>query len=62
MLSGLSGSGKSTIARALTDALLERTDRSVTLLDGDVVRRMLSSELGFSRAHRDLNSQAPGER
>ncbi|MQA80481.1 MAG: adenylyl-sulfate kinase [Streptosporangiales bacterium] len=52
---GLSGSGKSTIARALYDALTERADRTVTLLDGDVVRRMLSAGLGFSRTDRDRN-------
>lgn len=55
LLSGLSGSGKSTIARALHDELLERGDRRVTLLDGDVVRRLLSAGLTFSRADRDLN-------
>lgn len=54
-LTGLSGSGKSTIARALRVRLLERTGRPVSLLDGDRVRRHLSSELGFSREHRDLN-------
>jgi sulfate adenylyltransferase len=52
---GLSGAGKSTIAKALLARLLEIGGRSVTLLDGDVVRSRLSSELGFSRAHRDLN-------
>ncbi len=52
---GLSGSGKSTIASRLRSRLLERGDRTVTLLDGDVVRRHLSSELGFTRAHRELN-------
>jgi sulfate adenylyltransferase len=52
---GLSGSGKSTIANLLRVRLLERTGRPVTLLDGDVVRQHLSSELGFSREHRDLN-------
>ena len=52
---GLSGSGKSTIARALLARLMELGDRSVTLLDGDVVRKHLSSELGFSREHRNLN-------
>jgi sulfate adenylyltransferase len=52
---GLSGSGKSTIANFLRLKLLERTGRPVTLLDGDVVRQHLSSELGFSREHRDLN-------
>jgi sulfate adenylyltransferase len=54
---GLSGSGKSTIANALQIKLLEHGDRPVTLLDGDVVRKNLSSELGFSKAHRDLNIQ-----
>ena len=52
---GLSGSGKSTIANALVVKLLELGGRPVTLLDGDVVRKHLSSELGFSREHRDLN-------
>ncbi len=59
-LTGLSGSGKSTIARGLHDVLLEDGERSVTLLDGDVVRRMLSSELTFSREHRDLNIRRIG--
>ena len=52
---GLSGSGKSTIANALLVKLLEVGLRRVTLLDGDVVRKHLSSELGFSREHRDIN-------
>ncbi|WP_419917928.1 bifunctional sulfate adenylyltransferase/adenylylsulfate kinase [Candidatus Poriferisocius sp.] len=52
---GLSGSGKSTIANALMAKLLERGGRPVTLLDGDVVRTNLSSELGFSKEHRDIN-------
>ena len=52
---GLSGSGKSTVANVLRVKLLEMGGRSVTLLDGDIVRRNLSSELGFSREHRDLN-------
>jgi sulfate adenylyltransferase len=52
---GLSGSGKSTIANALMVKLMEMGGRRVTLLDGDVVRKHLSSELGFSREHRDLN-------
>lgn len=51
---GLSGSGKSTVARGVADALLER-GRKVTMLDGDIVRRLLSSGLTFSRADRDLN-------
>jgi sulfate adenylyltransferase len=57
---GLSGAGKSTLANALLVALLEIGGRPVTLLDGDVVRKHLSSELGFSRAHRDLNIQRIG--
>jgi len=52
---GLSGSGKSTIARGLADALTERGDRTVSLLDGDRVRHLLSAGLTFSRADRDLN-------
>lgn len=52
---GLSGSGKSTLANALLAKLMEQGDRSVTLLDGDVVRKHLSSELGFSKEHRDIN-------
>lgn len=59
-LTGLSGSGKSTIARGLYDALLERGDRTVTLLDGDVVRRLLSAGLTFSQADRDLNIRRIG--
>jgi sulfate adenylyltransferase len=54
-LTGLSGSGKSTIARALRDAIAERGDRTVSLLDGDLVRSLLSAGLTFSRADRDLN-------
>jgi len=54
-LTGLSGSGKSTIARDLRDVLTERGDRRVTLLDGDLVRHLLSAGLTFSREDRDLN-------
>ncbi|MEH0823346.1 MULTISPECIES: adenylyl-sulfate kinase [unclassified Micromonospora] len=59
-LTGLSGSGKSTIARGLADVLREQGDRTVTLLDGDVVRRELSAGLGFSRADRDANVRRIG--
>ena len=52
---GLSGSGKSTVANVLRVKLLEMGGRPVTLLDGDLVRKNLSSELGFSKEHRDLN-------
>lgn len=57
---GLSGAGKSTLARALAARLMEMGGRCVTLLDGDIVRRHLSSELGFSRAHRDINVRRIG--
>ncbi|WP_405152175.1 adenylyl-sulfate kinase [Sphaerisporangium sp. NBC_01403] len=57
---GLSGSGKSTIARGLHDALLERGSRTVTYLDGDVVRRQLSAGLTFSKHDRDLNIRRIG--
>jgi sulfate adenylyltransferase len=52
---GLSGSGKSTVARGLAEALAERGDRTVSLLDGDHVRQLLSAGLSFSRADRDAN-------
>lgn len=57
---GLSGAGKSTIARILYARLLEMGGRPVTLLDGDIVRRNLSSELGFSKEHRNINVQRIG--
>jgi sulfate adenylyltransferase len=57
---GLSGSGKSTIANALLVKFLEMGGRPVTLLDGDIVRKNLSSELGFSKEHRDLNIRRIG--
>ncbi len=57
---GLSGAGKSTLGNALLVRLLEQGSRPVTLLDGDVVRKHLSSELGFSKEHRDLNVQRIG--
>ena len=57
---GLSGAGKSTIANVLLVKLLERGGRPVTLLDGDVVRKHLSSELGFSKEHRDINIRRIG--
>ena len=58
-LTGLSGAGKSTIADALVTRL-EADGRPVTVLDGDVVRTHLSSELDFSREHRDLNIRRIG--
>ena len=58
-LTGLSGAGKSTVADALV-AALEAEGRPVTVLDGDVVRTHLSSELTFSREHRDLNIRRIG--
>jgi sulfate adenylyltransferase len=59
-LTGLSGAGKSTIANVLRVRFLEMGGRPVTLLDGDIVRRHLSSELGFSREHRDVNIRRIG--
>ncbi|MEZ5333676.1 MAG: bifunctional sulfate adenylyltransferase/adenylylsulfate kinase [Thermoanaerobaculia bacterium] len=59
-MTGLSGSGKSTVANVLQVKLLEMGGRPVTLLDGDIVRKNLSSELGFSKEHRDLNIQRIG--
>src|SRR3954469_25890631 len=56
---GLAGAGKSTIADALV-AQLEAEGRPVTVLDGDVVRTHLYSELTFSRRHRDLNIARSG--
>jgi sulfate adenylyltransferase len=57
---GLSGAGKSTIAKVLYSRFLERGDRPVTLLDGDIVRHNLSSELNFSKEHRDINVRRIG--
>ena len=57
---GLSGSGKSTLAKIIYAKLIEAGGRPVTLLDGDVVRQHLSSELGFSKVHRDLNIRRIG--
>jgi sulfate adenylyltransferase len=57
---GLSGSGKSTIANILLTKFLETGGRPVTLLDGDLVRKNLSSELGFSKEHRDINIRRIG--
>jgi sulfate adenylyltransferase len=57
---GLSGAGKSTLANVLLAKLLERGGRPVSLLDGDVVRKHLSSELGFSRQDRDTNIRRIG--
>jgi len=60
LFTGLSGSGKSTIANVLLEKFLERSARPVTLLDGDLVRKNLSSELGFSKEHRDINIRRIG--
>src|SRR5581483_82328 len=59
-MTGLPGAGKSTLAAALKQALETRHKRSVTVLDGDVVREMLSSGLTFSRADRELNLRRIG--
>lgn len=60
LMSGLSGSGKSTLARDLDSYLRLHSERGVTLLDGDVVRRLLSSGLGFDVASRELNVRRIG--
>ena len=57
---GLSGSGKSTLANGLLIKLLENGTRPVSLLDGDIVRTHLSSELGFSKEHRSINVRRIG--
>ena len=57
---GLSGAGKSTIAKVLYSRFMEIGDRPVTLLDGDIVRHHLSSELTFSKEHRDINVRRIG--
>lgn len=57
---GLSGSGKSTIARGVADTLLESGERTVTLLDGDIVRRHICAELGYSAVDRDTNVRRIG--
>ena len=59
-LTGFSGAGKSTIAKILYSRFLEIGDRPVSLLDGDIVRRNLSSELSFSKEHRDINVRRIG--
>jgi sulfate adenylyltransferase len=59
-LTGLSGAGKSTIAKILYSRFLEIGDRPVTLLDGDIVRRNLSSNLKFSKEDRDINVRRIG--
>jgi sulfate adenylyltransferase len=59
-LTGLSGAGKSTIAKVLFSKMLEIGERPVTLLDGDIVRQNLSSELSFSKEHRDINVRRIG--
>jgi len=59
-ITGFSGAGKSTLAKVLMVKFLEMRTRPVTLLDGDIVRKNLSSELTFSREHRDLNIRRIG--
>ena len=60
LFTGLSGAGKSTLANALLAMLRESGDRRLTLLDGDIVRKNLSSELGFSREDREINLRRIG--
>jgi sulfate adenylyltransferase len=60
LFTGLPSSGKSTVANVLVTKLMEIGGRSITLLDGDLVRKHLSSELGFSKEHRDINIRRIG--
>ena len=60
VLCGETGSGKSTIARVIFSKMLEIGERPVSLLDGDIVRQNLSSELTFSKEHRDINVRRIG--
>ncbi len=60
LFTGLSGSGKSTIARSLAEELADGGSRAVTLLDGDEVRQHLSAELGFDAASRERNVERIG--
>ena len=57
---GLSGSGKTTIVNEIYSQIVDKTDKSVVILDGDEVRTFLSSELTFSKEHRDLNIKRIG--
>ncbi len=57
---GLSGSGKTTIVNEIYSQIIDKTDKSVVILDGDEVRTFLSSELTFSKEHRDLNIKRIG--
>lgn len=57
---GLSGAGKTTVANALNSAIREKLNRPTTMLDGDIIRTHLSSDLGFSRADRDTNIRRIG--
>lgn len=59
-LTGLSGAGKSTLAKLLFVKFMEMRDRPVTLLDGDIVRKHLSSELSFSKKDREINVRRIG--
>jgi len=59
-LTGLSGAGKSTVASVLRARLMQMGQRPVTLLDGDIVRKHLSSELGFSKEDRNINIRRIG--
>ncbi len=60
LFTGLSGAGKSTLANALAIKLMEIQERPVTILDGDIIRTHLSSELGFSKEHRSINARRVG--
>src|SRR5689334_4628736 len=55
LITGYPAAGKTTLARALSTQIERKFSRPVSLLDGDEVRRVLSSELGYTREHRQLN-------
>ncbi len=57
---GLSGTGKTTLAQALMVKLRSYGKKNVTLIDGDVVRPILATELGFTKTDRDINIQRIG--
>jgi sulfate adenylyltransferase len=59
-MTGLPGAGKTTVATRLKQTLESEHQRSVTILDGDTVREMLSSGLTFTRADRELNLRRIG--
>ena len=60
LITGLPAAGKTTLGAALARQIEGGHGQRVTLLDGDEVRKLLSSELGYSREHRRLNALRHG--